>query len=91
MHERFLGKGAYSIPEISIKDPNDRFIYFRFTHQGKDYNRKYREGINRIRIRHSEWQISLSKLEQVTNTAPRESFQSLSFLLHSRGPVIITI
>jgi hypothetical protein len=49
MKEKSSGKGIYSIPEISIKDPNDWFIYFRFTHQGKDYNRKYREGINRIK------------------------------------------
>jgi len=49
MKEKSSGKGVYSIPEISIKDPNDWFIYFRFTHQGKDYNRKYREGINRIK------------------------------------------
>jgi integrase len=49
MKEKSSGKGLYSIPEISIKDSKDWFIYFRFTHQGKDYNRKYREGINRIK------------------------------------------
>jgi integrase len=41
-------QGAFTAPEISIANAKDWFIYFRFTHQGKEYLRKYREGINRI-------------------------------------------
>lgn len=41
--------GAYTVPAISFSDPKDWFIYFRFTHQDKDYLRKYRGGINRIK------------------------------------------
>jgi integrase len=41
-------QGAFTAPEISIANAKDWFIYFRFTHEGKDYLRKYREGINRI-------------------------------------------
>jgi integrase len=42
-------KGTYTIPEISISNPQDWFIYFRLTHNGKEYLRKYREGLNRIK------------------------------------------
>jgi len=37
-------KGTYTVTEISISNPKDWFIYFRFTHEGKEYLRKYREG-----------------------------------------------
>jgi integrase len=42
-------QGIYTVPEISISNSKDWFIYFRFTHQGKEYLRKYREGINRVK------------------------------------------
>ena len=41
--------GAYSIPEISISNSKDWFIYFRYKHDGTEYLRKYREGLNRIK------------------------------------------
>ena len=49
MDEQLTIAGAYTAPAISISDPRDWFIFFRFTHQAKEYLRKYREGINRIK------------------------------------------
>src|SRR5258708_1450851 len=42
-------QGHYTVPTISISNPKDWFIFFRFTHQAKEYLRKYREGVNRIK------------------------------------------
>ena len=47
--EQSSTQGHYTVPEISIANSKDWFIYFRFTHQGKEYLRKYREGINRVK------------------------------------------
>jgi len=49
MEQKLTIAGRYTIPEISIANPKDWFIYFRFTHDGKEYLRKYREGLNRIK------------------------------------------
>lgn len=49
MEQQFGIAGTYTVPAISFSDPKDWFIYFRFTHEGKEYLRKYREGINRIK------------------------------------------
>ncbi len=51
MAQEIIIAGTYTVPAISFSDPNDWFIYFRFTHQDKEYLRKYREGINRIKDR----------------------------------------
>jgi hypothetical protein len=41
--------GAYTVPEISISNAKDWFIYFRYKYNGTEYLRKYREGLNRIK------------------------------------------
>jgi integrase len=56
--------GTYTIPEISIANPKDWFIYFRFTHNGKEYLRKYREGLNRIKDK-SQRMVQAEKLCQL--------------------------
>jgi hypothetical protein len=35
--EQLISKGAFTAPEISISNPKDWFVYFRFTHDGKEY------------------------------------------------------
>lgn len=49
MEQRPSKQGHYTVPELSIKDAKDWFVYFRFTQDGKEYLRKYRQGINRIK------------------------------------------
>jgi len=49
MEKQTITKGAYTVPIISISNAKDWFIYFRFTHEGVEYLRKFREGINRIK------------------------------------------
>ena len=40
---------AYTMPEISIANPKDWYIWFRYTYNGKEVPRKFRDGINRIK------------------------------------------
>ncbi|MBS1603293.1 MAG: hypothetical protein JST42_11535 [Bacteroidetes bacterium] len=44
--EQLAPNGTYTAPEISIANSKDWFIYFRFYHDGKEYLRKKREGLN---------------------------------------------
>jgi hypothetical protein len=37
MEQKLTIAGTFTVPAISISDPKDWFVYFRFTHHGKEY------------------------------------------------------
>ncbi|MFT3825124.1 MAG: tyrosine-type recombinase/integrase [Chitinophagaceae bacterium] len=40
---------SFTVPVVCTTDPNDWYVYFEFTINGKTYERKKREGINRYK------------------------------------------
>jgi integrase len=63
MEKHTTSKGAYTAPTLSITNAKDWFIYFRFTHEGVEYLRKFREGINRLKER-AERMVAAEELRQ---------------------------